>query len=66
MALSALRLRQNTICPQQNHCANFTVEAKLSLTVHLEVAKMQLGLASFAKAEIEVFDVPTAYLMLSR
>ena len=31
-------------------------------TVPLEVAKMQLGLASFAKAEIEVFDIPTAYL----
>ena len=31
-------------------------------TVRLEVAKMQLGLASFAKAEIEVFDIPTAYL----
>ena len=30
--------------------------------VPLEVAKMQLGLASFAKAEIEVFDIPTAYL----
>ena len=31
-------------------------------TVPLEVAKMQLGLASYAKAEIEVFDIPTAYL----
>ena len=31
-------------------------------TVPLDVAKMQLGLASFAKAEIEVFDIPTAYL----
>ena len=31
-------------------------------TVPLEVAKMQLGLAFFAKAAIEVFDIPTAYL----
>jgi hypothetical protein len=31
-------------------------------TVPLEVAKMQLGLDSFAKAEIEVFDISTAYL----
>jgi hypothetical protein len=31
-------------------------------TVPLEVAKTQLGLASYAKAEIEVFDIPTAYL----
>ena len=31
-------------------------------TVPLEVAKMQLGLASFTKASIEVFDIPTAYL----
>jgi len=31
-------------------------------TVPLEVAKMHLGLASFAKAEIDLIDIPTAYL----
>ena len=31
-------------------------------TVPLEVAKMQLGLASYAKAKIEVFSIPTVYL----
>ena len=31
-------------------------------TVPLEMAMMQLGLASFTKASIEVFDIPTDYL----
>jgi hypothetical protein len=35
---------------------------KSSPTIPLEVAKMQLGLASYHDAEVEVFDIPVAYL----
>lgn len=38
---------------------------KHSPTVPLEVAKLQLGHASYHKAECEVFDIPTAYLNAS-
>ena len=33
-----------------------------SPTVPLEVAKMQLGIAFYHDAEVEVFDIPVAYL----
>ena len=35
---------------------------KSSPTIPLEVAKMQLGIASYHDAEVEVFDIPVAYL----
>ena len=35
---------------------------KHSPTIPLEVAKLQLGIASKANAEVETFDIPTAYL----
>ena len=35
---------------------------KSSPTIPLEVAKIQLGLASYHDAELEVFEIPVAYL----
>jgi hypothetical protein len=35
---------------------------KFSPIIPVEVAKMQLGIASYHDAEVEVFDIPVAYL----
>ena len=42
--------------------AAYDINEKNSPTIPFEVAMMQLGMASYEKANIEVFDIPCAYL----